>query len=335
MNNKILMRYLVLLAFSSFIGLTVFAANKINNPVFPKDFPDPTTWQAPDGTWRAISTSHKILKSKDFFTWENTGERAISHEELAPFRKRFDNVWAPDVFKNGDEYLMYISLIQTAPDSAIAVFSSKSADGPFTGGKIITDSKITKINDTIDPEVVRDEKGQLWLFFGSTGKIHRVKLSADGKSIAKDAKYEHVAGLANSPGRMKVFEGAYLYKRDGWWYLFASRGNYWDHSYGVIVGRSKKLDGDFVDRKGVSMTKGGGTPVITSKAKDRFFGPGHNGEIVTIKGRDYMPLHCHIKGKYSGRRPLFIAEITWDEEGWPTGSLSGDKTGVKKGSKNK
>ena len=301
---------------------SAFSDVKFSNPVYPKDFPDPTTWQAPDGTWRAVSTSHKLLKSKDFFTWENTGLRAIPHEELAPFRKRFDNVWAPDVFKNGKEYLMYISLIQTAPDSAIAVFSSTSPDGPFTNGKIITDSKITKIRDTIDPEVVRDEKGQLWLFFGSTGKIHRIKLAPDGKSIAKGAKYDHVAGLANSPGRKKVFEGAYLHKHNGWWYLFASRGQYWDHSYGVIVGRSKTLDGTFVDRKGVPMTEGGGTPVITSGAKDKFFGPGHNGEITTINGRDYMPLHCHIKGKHSGRRPLFITEIKWDDEGWPKGKLS-------------
>jgi arabinan endo-1,5-alpha-L-arabinosidase len=308
-------------AFCLIASATSIADAKISNPVYPKDFPDPTTWQAPDGTWRAVSTSHKLLKSKDFFTWEDTGTRAIPHEELAPFRKRFDNVWAPDVFKNGKEYLMYISLIQTAPDSAIAVFSSKSPDGPFTNGKIITDSKITKIRDTIDPEVVRDEKGQLWLFFGSTGKIHRIKLAPDGKSIAKGAKYEHVAGLANSPGRKKVFEGPYLHKHDGWWYLFASRGQYWDHSYGVIVGRSKTLDGTFVDRKGTPMTEGGGTPVITSGPKDKFFGPGHNGEIVTINGRDYMALHCHIKGKHSGRRPLFVTEIKWDDEGWPKGSL--------------
>lgn len=305
----------------------------IKNPVYPSDFPDPTTWKGDDGVWRAISTSHKILKSKDFFTWENTGKRAIpdTPEGLAPFRKRFDNVWAPDVFKNGREYLIYVSLIQNPKDSAIAVFSSKNPDGPFTDGKIVTDSRNTKIIDTIDPEVVRDERGQLWLFFGSTGKIHRIKLAPDGKSIAKGAKYEHVAGLhiVKNRSRNKVFEGPYLHKRNGWWYLFASRGQYWNHTYGVVVGRSKTLDGVFVDRKGVKMTDGGGTPVIVSGKKDKFYGPGHNGEIVTIGGNDYMPLHCHIRGPKSGDRPLFVVEIKWDKDGWPSAAFK-DSTYPKK-----
>jgi hypothetical protein len=48
-----------------------------------------------------------------------------------------------------------------------------------------------------------------------------------------------------------------------------------------------------------------------------------------------MPLHCHIKGKHSGRRPLFIAEIKWDDEGWPSGSLSNGKSGAKNKVRNK
>ena len=38
------------------------------NPVWEASFPDPTTWRAPDGTWRATSTSLKILKSGDGYT---------------------------------------------------------------------------------------------------------------------------------------------------------------------------------------------------------------------------------------------------------------------------
>jgi hypothetical protein len=33
-----------------FIATTSFAAKKINNPVYPDDFPDSTIWRAPDGT---------------------------------------------------------------------------------------------------------------------------------------------------------------------------------------------------------------------------------------------------------------------------------------------
>lgn len=69
------------------------------------------------------------------------------------------------------------------------------------------------------------------------------------------------------------------------------------------------------------MTDGFATTVISSEKDDVIFGPGHNAEIVKIGGRDYMPLHAHIKGKNSDARPLFLAEITWDDDGWPTGHI--------------
>jgi hypothetical protein len=68
------------------------------------------------------------------------------------------------------------------------------------------------------------------------------------------------------------------------------------------------------------MTDGYATEVIESKKGDMFFGPGHNGEIVTIDGRDYIPFHCHVAGKNPKARPLFVTELTWDNEGWPHGT---------------
>jgi len=223
---------------------------------------------------------------------------------------------------------MYVSLVNCDTNSAIAVYSSKSPEGPFADGRIITRSRDTGIRDTIDPEVVRDDRdGTLWLFFGSTGKMHRVKLAPDGRSLAQDAKYEHVAGIWGNekthPTRKGVFEGCYLHRRGGWWYLFASHGCYWNHTYSIAVGRAKTLDGPFLDREGRRMTDGFGTLVIESKEGDRFFGPGHNGEIATIGGRDYMPYHCHVAGDKPQARPLFVLELTWDEDGWPKAKAIG------------
>ena len=291
------------------------------NPVWAGTFPDPTTWRAPDGTWRAASTTLGMLKSGDFFHWEKTGSRIFTKDEEKCLRKEWREIWAPDVFKICDEYLLYIALVNHNTNSAIAVYSSKSPEGPFTDGRIITRSRDTGIRDTIDPEVVRDDRdGALWLFFGSTGKMHRVKLAPDGKSIAPDAKYEHVAGVCDgrgNPTRKGVFEGCYLHRRGGWWYLFASQGCYWNYTYSIVCGRAKTLDGPFLDRKGRKMTDGFATTVLKSKKGDRFFGPGHNGEIATIGGRDYIPYHCHVDGETPRQRPLFVSELVWDKDGWP------------------
>lgn len=295
------------------------------NPVYAEDFPDPTTWRAPDGTYRATSTALTILKSRDFRRWEPTGRRIFSPADEKQIRKEWKSIWAPDAFKIGDDYLLYVSLVNSAFNSVIAVYSSKSPEGPFSDGRIITRSRDTGIRDTIDPEVVRDDRdGTLWLFFGSTGKMHRVKLAPDGKSLAPDAKYEHVAGIQGNekthPSRKGIFEGVYLHLRNGWWYLFASHGCYWNHTYSIAVGRARTLDGPFLDKNGRKMTDGYATEVIESKKGDMFFGPGHNGEIVTIDGRDYIPFHCHVAGKNPKARPLFVTELTWDNEGWPHGT---------------
>ena len=292
------------------------------NPVWKKSFPDPTTWRAPDGTWRATSTAMKILKSADFTHWTDTGRRIFNTDDWKRIHSAWRCVWAPDAFKIGDRYLMYVALVNSAEDSAIAVFSSKSAEGPFMGGRIITRSRDTGIRDTIDPEVVRDNRdGKLWMFFGSIGKIHRVRLSPDGMSLVPGARYEHMAGLPadgkGDPMRQKVFEGAYLHRRGGWWYLFASRGCYWNHTYAIVVGRARTLDGPFLDRKGRRMTDGFATTVLSSKKDDIHFGPGHNGEIVTIGGRDYVPYHCHVAGDNPTARPLFVSRLVWDASGWP------------------
>ena len=306
------------------VVLSVFALclGAAENPVWEKGFPDPTTWRATDGTWRATSTSMKILKSADFLHWTDTGQQIFTIGDWQRIRRKWKYVWAPDAFKIGDIYLMYVAFVNNAEDSAIAVFSSKSAEGPFTGGRIITRSRDTGIWDTIDPEVVRDNRdGKLWLFFGSIGKIHRVGLSPDGMSVAPGARYEHMAGLSaddkGDPMRQKVFEGAYLHRRGGWWYLFASRGCYWNHTYAIVVGRARTLDGPFLDRKGRRMTDGFATTVLSSKKDEKHFGPGHNGEIATIGGRDYIPYHCHVAGDNPSARLLFVSRLVWDASGWP------------------
>lgn len=65
------------------------------------------------------------------------------------------------------------------------------------------------------------------------------------------------------------------------------------------------------------MTDGSATDVLKTKIGDRFFGPGHNGEITTIDGRDYIPFHCHIAGERTKDRSLFVSELTWDADGCP------------------
>ena len=300
-----------------------YSSETYTNPLTTGSWADPTIWRSGSNfyTYSTMGSSLKKMKrSTDLVHWTDT---------VTPFSQDTDNTlkayggsrWAPDVVKIGDKWMMYFTC-RNDSSSGIVALSSDTAAGPFTIIGRITYSGDTGIKDSIDPEVVKDpETGKVWLFFGSTGKMHRVELNSTGTALAEGAQYVHVAGVDvnQNSARDKVFEGAYLYRRDGWWYLFASAAQYWNYTYKVVVGRSRTIDGEFLDRQGRKMTDGYSTPVITSASGDRFFGPGHNGEIFTDTfGHDYILYHCHDSSAGNDdKRFLMLQEIRWDAEGWP------------------
>lgn len=294
---------------------------RFNNPITSFDWPDPTIW-CNDGIFYTVATGvNAIFSSTDMVHWNRMNPAPLSPSAISRLRQYGSNFWAPDVVKVGSKWMMYLTCYNSADDCSIAALSSDLATGPFEWAGIITRSKDTGIQDTIDPEVVYDrEQSKLWLFFGSIGRVHRVLLRADGCSVAPGAKYVPVAGLsyAMDKTRSKVFEGSYLHRHEGFWYLFVSCGNYGDASYRIKVGRSASLDGEFLDKEGNKMLDGYGSEVLSSKDGDRFYGPGHNGEIFTdLRGQDYIFYHCHDNHSGGKSRFTFLQRIFWGIDGWP------------------
>lgn len=312
----------------SFILLPIFlisflaCAQQVKNPVWARNWPDPTIWRAEDGRYYCVATNpRRSLVSDDLFNWHISDIAPIDDTSWETVSKISRNFWAPDVATVNDKRLLYLTLYNSAEDSNIGVFQEFTpCQFQFKG--IITSGKETGIEDTIDPEVVTDPKtGKVWLFFGSVGGIHRIELTPDGLSLKEGAKYEHVAGLTvrKCPDRSKVFEGSYLHYRKGYWYLFVSSGFFGNHTYQLQVGRSKKLTGTFLNREGKSMKEGYATPVLHSDEGDNFFGPGHCGEIFkAADGNEYIFYHCHVReSRQPGQRPMFMSRIQWGKDGWP------------------
>ncbi len=318
-------RHLFLFSLLCFMTLQTWAQDAndsgIKNPVWGPDWPDPTVWIGDDGQYYSVATGLRgVIKSKDLFHWEATGTHPLSREQRQLIRQYGRNLWAPDVAIVNGKRLLYVTIYNSAEDSNIGVLK-ETEPGQFELHGLITCGKETGIEDTIDPEVVTDpETGIVWLFFGSVGGIHRIRLSQDGLSLAPDAGYERVAGLTvhQNPSRTRVYEGSYLYKRKGYWYLFVSGGNYSNHTYQLRVGRSATLDGIFLDKEGRQMVDGYATSILSSEKEDYFYGPGHCGEIFEKEGKTYLFYHCHNKGTDNpGQRPMMLQEILWDKEGWP------------------
>ena len=313
----------------SAIHAVAFSGVAFTNPVWRASTPDPTCWQA-NGGYYLTSTAGALLKRRDLVHWRKIRKDFLAPGERARVKRDWRSLWAPDVVRIGNAWNLYVSYWNGCADTAIAVYTSDRPEGPFTNGVVVTDGRVTGIRDTIDPEAVVDSvTKKTRLFFGSVGKVHRVELTADGRALAPGASYVHVAGLSDhdpkaQPHRRRVFEGTYLHRRKGWWYLFASSGEYNNGTYAVVVGRARQLTDDFTDRAGRLMKEGFAETILSSRPGDRFYGPGHNGEIFTApSGRTYMIYHCHDRDiapyKPEGRNPraLFLQEIFWDAENWP------------------
>jgi arabinan endo-1,5-alpha-L-arabinosidase len=103
----------------------------------------------------------------------------------------------------------------------------------------------------------------------------------------------------------------------GWYYLFVS----WDYccrgsksNYRVAVGRSRQVDGPYLDRDGHDMLQGGGTIVIEGD-KQQYEAAGHCA-VYHVDGQDVFLCHGYSVER-KGAPVLVQRTIRWTADGWP------------------
>jgi arabinan endo-1,5-alpha-L-arabinosidase len=249
------------------------------------------------------------------------------------------HIWAPDIsYYNGQYYLYYAVSAFGKNTSAIGVATNKTLDSASTDfgwidhGRLIQ-SYPGKTNwNAIDPNFVTDATGQPWLVFGSFWDgIKLVKLQEDGLHIAEDPdKIPTVASRKkkSSPDNPpavddnpkdaggNAIEAPFIFKKNGYYYFFASidyccKGV--KSTYKMIVGRSKNVQGPYLDKGGISLAKGGGSLLLAGN--ESWYGVGHNG-AYTFDGVDYLLFHGYDAGD-NGKPKLRIEVISWDKDAWP------------------
>ncbi len=320
-----------------------FPAGQYQNPLritvpdgsLAESCPDPSIirGQSPgDENWYLYCTSERfkdrgdvhlmaISKSRDLVNWTYVGD---------VFDRRPDWVtsdaylWAPDIqYFNGKYYLYYTASNTRIGGSAIFVATSDTPVGPWMAYREpVVEPSIAKCcrggyRWTIDSDVVEDG-GQRYILFGSfNGGISARLLSADGLSSNKSTEVQ-----ISPPDR---YEGSYVVKHDGYFYLFVSAGDCCSGAmsgYAVFAGRSLHPLGPYVDKDGSSLNEArvGGTPVLAANG-NHWLGPGHNAVITDLSGQDWMVYHAIDVDKptFAGswtRRPVLIDPIDW-VDGWP------------------
>lgn len=243
-------------------------------------------------------------------------------------------LWAPEpVYQNGSYYL-YFTVTDVADrhspeqgcenDSGIAVATSASPAGPWKPAeRLVVPPRRAgagcNFHWTFDPDVVEDDEGDRFLYYGSYGGgIFVQRLSKDGLRVEGDPVR---IGAANR------YEGAEVVKAGKYWYMFASstdccRGPL--TGYALLVGRATSPEGPFLDREGNDMAgaRVGGTPVLAQNG-NRWVGAGHNTVFQDAAGQWWTFYHAvdRNQGYFSvedklTRRPLLLDRIDW-VDGWP------------------
>ena len=284
------------------------------NPIIDKNSPDPTILRADDGSFYLYATENTrnvpIYHSTDLVNWNLLGTAFT--DETRPKWNAKGMIWAPDINKIGDKYVLYYakSVWGGEWEAGVGVAVANSPQGPFTDCGNIIDSRKIGIQNCIDPFYIEDG-GHRYLFWGSFHGIYGAELTADGLSLKPDSKPRKVAG--------SFMEGAYIQRRGGYYYMFGSAGTCCEgakSTYRVTVGRSKNLFGPYVDKKGQLLLDNHYEVVL--QRNERVAGPGHNAEIVTDDaGTDFLIYHGFKTDKPRDGRVVYMDRIDWVDS-WPS-----------------
>ena len=219
-------------------------------------------------------------------------------------------IWAPDINRIGDKYVLYYSMSVWGGEwtCGIGVATSDKPEGPFQDHGMLFRSNEIGVQNSIDPFYI-EEGGSRYLFWGSFRGIFAIELTDNGLSVKPGAEKKQIAGTA--------YEGTYIHKKNGFYYLFASTGTCCEglkSTYTTVVGRSSNLFGPYADKSGQSMLTNHHEVLI--QKNNSFVGTGHNSEIVTDKaGNDWIFYHgVDVKNPHG--RVLLLDKVQW-KEGWP------------------
>lgn len=290
-----------------------------------------------DGTYYLFATGHGIqqMTSRDCKTWTVSPQPVMTvipqwtRDSVPGFT---NHVWAPDIIRWHDRWWLAYSCSTFGKNgSAIGLLSSSSLKSPIWNdeGCIVTSREQRDNWNAIDPNFIIDEDDQPWLVWGSfwdgiqIARLDTTMHLAKGeipRTIARRYSPKDLNRMPNPTSQYagtNAIEAPFIMKHGGYYYLFVS----WDYccmgsksTYRVVVGRSKTVDGPYVDRDGEDMREGGGTPVIAGDKKE-FEALGH---CAAYHYDDKDIFICHgYSIAHNGASILVQRLIRWTADGWP------------------
>ncbi len=287
--------------------------HSFQNPVLRSDFPDPFILREGDMYYgyatNASGKNVQAARSPDLVHWELLPDALPALPVWAKPGGGF--VWAPEVIKIGDRYVLYY----VARDRA----SNRQCIGVATGEeprRFRDDHDRPLICQTseggsIDPSPFRDGD-HLYLYWkndgnccGYTTYIYVQELAPDGQSLLGQP-----IRLLQNDQRWEgaIIEAPTMWKQEGKYYLFFSGNLYSTPDYAVGYATCQSPTGPCQDAPENPILK-------SSLEKPPVIGPGHQAIILDKDGETWMVYHAwevSSAGVKTSRRLMWIDRLTWE-----------------------
>ena len=290
------------------------SARSYHNPILYADYSDPDVVRVGSEFYLVASSFHfspgiPILHSRDLVHWtivahalarldfhpsydlpgpldfDDTVERSRMNYSLG--YRYASGVWAPAIRAHAGRLYIYFP----TPTEGIFMTSAPRAAGPWDPPVKVIDEPGLE-----DPCPFWDDDGQAYLVHSRVGAgplvLHR--MSADGRKVLEAGKT-----IVEDPVHLPTLEGPKLYKRNGYYYIFAPFGGVETGSQAVL--RSRRIDGPYESR------------VVLSKGTTSVQGPHQGAYVETPSGQGWF-IHFSSTGAYG--RIVYLEPVEWKDD-WP------------------
>jgi len=268
-----------------------------HNPILFADYSDPDVIRDGANYYLIASTFHfvpgiPILESSDLVHWTIEGH-VVKRLNMDPRYSMIggnrygEGIWAPAIRKHDGLFYVYFP----TPDEGVFVSTAAKITGPWSApAAVIAQAGLE------DPCPFWDDDGKAYLIHSRTGAgpliLHR--MSADGKQVLDAGKV-----IVDDPVHLPVLEGPKLYKRDGYYYIFAPIGGVGRGSQVVL--RSHQIYGPYDYR------------VVLAQGSTGINGPHQGGYVETPEGQGWF---VHFQSDGAHGRIVHLEPVHWQDD-WP------------------
>ncbi len=268
------------------------------NPILYTDYSDPDAIRVGEDYFLIASSfcnapAVPLLHSKDLVNW-----KVINYVmEKLPF-PRYDRpqhgcgAWAPSIRFHDGVYYVFVPF----PDEGILM--CKTTD-PW--GKWSEPAFVRRVVGWIDPCPFWDDDGKAYMVtafsrsrIGFNSMLYLSPIEPDASGVLDDGQFLY-DGHASQP----IIEGPKLYKRNGYYYIFAPAGGV-EQGWQTVL-RSRDIHGPYEER---IVLRQGNSPVN---------GPHQGAWVDTPDGEDWF---LHFQDVGAAGRILHLQPMRWEDD-WP------------------